>query len=214
VTDIYHITHIDNLSGILGEGGLWSDSERLHQGASQVTIAYEDLKLRRRQRVVPVGVGGVLADYVPFYFCTRSPMLYAIARGQVVNYQRGQDEIIYLVSSVEQVIQAENAYCYTDGHALEQISRFFTDAEILDEVLDWPVIHSGSWGGTLGDPDRRRRKQAEFLVHRFFPLTLTVSIGVANNEMARRINEILTDATPRPKISIEVRRRWYYWNIP
>jgi hypothetical protein len=66
MTDIYHITHIDNLPSIFKDGGLWCDNERRHQQATQVSIAYENLKIRRRSTPVNVSVGGVLADYVPF----------------------------------------------------------------------------------------------------------------------------------------------------
>ena len=76
-TYIYHHTHIDNLSGILRSGGVCCD--RICQ-ASTLTlrdIAYQNLKLRRMTTPVEVPPGGVLADYVPFYFGPRSPMLYA-----------------------------------------------------------------------------------------------------------------------------------------
>lgn len=170
-TAIYHITHIDNLPSIVADGGLWCDTERRHLLARHVTIAYENLKERRRRKAVTVGAGGVLADYVPFYFCPRSPMLYAIAKGYVTSYRGSQTELIYLVSSVERVIEGEHRWCFTDGHALEHFSNFYSDYHDLDK-LDWPVIRNRYWQATLDDPDRKRRKQAEFLVHRFFPLPL------------------------------------------
>ena len=43
----------------------------------------------------------MLADYVPFYFAPRSPMLYAIYKCNVQDYTGSQEEIVYLVSTVE-----------------------------------------------------------------------------------------------------------------
>ena len=59
MTDIYHITHIANLPSIVKDGGLWCDNERRHQRAIQVSIAYENLKERRRRTSVRVSAGGV-----------------------------------------------------------------------------------------------------------------------------------------------------------
>jgi hypothetical protein len=32
MTDIYHITHVENLVSIIRDGGLWSDAERDRRG--------------------------------------------------------------------------------------------------------------------------------------------------------------------------------------
>lgn len=54
---LYHITHIDNLTGILASGALWCDRERMLQGFQQVNIAYTSLKERRMGTSVPVFPG-------------------------------------------------------------------------------------------------------------------------------------------------------------
>jgi hypothetical protein len=76
---IYHITHIENLPSILEHRGLWCDGEAAKQDLCEVSIAYDHLKQRRLHHPVPVGPGGVLADYVPFYFAPRSPMLHGFS---------------------------------------------------------------------------------------------------------------------------------------
>jgi hypothetical protein len=69
---IWRITHRKNLPWILANG--------LHAGNSGprlrdwVSIGNEDLIGRRAHRKVPVPPGGVLNDYVPFYFTPFSPM--------------------------------------------------------------------------------------------------------------------------------------------
>jgi hypothetical protein len=206
-TTIYHITHIDNLPSIVMEGGLLCDAERRASRATEVAIAYENIKLRRRQIPVPVAAGGVLADYVPFYFTNRSPMLYAIVSGAVSTFQGGQEAIIYLVSTVERVQHEQCLWCFTDGHAAESHSVYFTQIENLGQ-LDWRTIEGWKWQNTTTDLDRKRRKQAEFLVHRFFRWEWILEIGTANALVARQVNTLLTDVNHRPRIATH--RNWYY----
>lgn len=86
---IYHITHIRNLPSILEAGGLISSSRLQQQGIIYVDIAYQSIQNRRANTRVPCGAGGVLHDYVPFYFAPRSPMLCTIHRGGVPGYEVG-----------------------------------------------------------------------------------------------------------------------------
>lgn len=209
MTAIYHITHIDNLPSIVNNGGLWCDNECLRHRTAQVNIAYQDLKARHRETLVPVAADRVLGDYVPFYFTTRSPMLYTINRGNVPGVRVNQREIIYLVSTVEQVTQEDCEWCFTDGHAVEAISRFYTEQTELHHV-DWPTINSKYWNDTLQEPDRKRKKQAEFLVHQFFALSWILEIGVVNTLAARRVHEILGEFVPRPTLNVVVHADWYY----
>ncbi len=51
---------------------------------------------------VPIAPGGVLNDYVPFYFTARSVMMMNIVTGRGVK-QRQREEIIILVSSMHQL---------------------------------------------------------------------------------------------------------------
>ena len=96
---IFHITHIDNLPGILAERRLWCDAQRIKRRLACTNIGHLHIKQRRLARAVRVAAGGFLGDYVPFNFCSRSVMLYVIYRGHQ-DYQRGQEFIIHLVSSV------------------------------------------------------------------------------------------------------------------
>lgn len=204
---IYHITHVGNLEGILQTQGLWCDAQRVSQRFACVGIAHQNLKDRRAKTIVRAVTGETLANFVPFYFANRSPMLYSIDRGFVEGYDGGQESIIYLVSSVEKVIQGDRPWYFTDGHAVEAMTDFFTDVARLDRV-DWAVIDNWSWHDTKEDPDRKRRKQAEFLVHQSFPWTWVESIGVINAKMEQQVAAILVNAQHKPPI--EIRPNWYY----
>jgi hypothetical protein len=207
MTSIYHITHIDNLLNILKEGGLWCDSESARRKLEPVEIAYTRIKERRTRKLVPVPPGGVLAEYIPFYFCNRSPMLYVIHHGYVPVYRDGQKNILHLVSSVEAAARSQTPFVFTDGHAVVDISRYFTDLGDLEQI-DWPVIEAWSWHNTTNDNDRERRKQAEFLAHNFFPWKLIQEIGVINLAVRDMVLSLLEKAEHKPVVSI--RRKWYY----
>ncbi len=202
---VFHITHLQNLHSIVTEGGLVCDRESARVNA--VGIAHAHIKERRAQRVVRAGPGGNLCDYVPFYFAPRSPMLYAIHGGFVEGYQGGQAGVIHLVSSVERVRDAGLRFVFTDGHADMEISGFFENLGDLGKI-DWSIMSETYWHDTDEDGDRKRRRQAEFLVHQFFPLTLMTEIGVINQAMGRRVEQALGSAGHLPAVT--VRRDWYY----
>ncbi len=198
MTPIYHITHIDNLEGIIQAGGLWSDAERISQKLETRLIGYPHIKERRMLRKIPVAAGGVLGAYVPFYFCPRSPMLYSIHTGNVINYQQGQQYILHLVSSVEKAFQLKSPWAFSNIHAELGHAEYYEDWNKKNE-LDWKVIHSNDWGGD----ERRQKKMAEFLIHRFFPWRCFHKIGVHDMKISNEVNNILQLSSHKPQISIE-----------
>lgn len=207
MTAIYHITHIRNLQNILADGGLWCDRIVAQRNLAHVSIAHQHIKDRRAQKPVPCGSGGMVADYVPFYFAPRSPMLYVINRGGVEGYEDGQRPILHLVSSAEAVQAAGLPFTFTDGHADVDISQFFTDLHDLNQI-DWQIMRGRYWADTLEDGDRTRRRQAEFLVHHFFPFAMVETIGVINRSMAQQVTSLLLPLAKKP--IVQVVPAWYY----
>ena len=159
-------------------------------------IAYENIQDRRATTYVPCGRGGVLHDYVPFYFAPRSPMLYTINRGNVENYTQGQATVIHLVSSVENIESEDLSFVFTDGHAVMTFTEFFDDLKYLDDAIDWDVMEARYWKDTNEDNDRKRRRQAEFLVRNFFPWQLITEIGVINYTIQSQVENILQIKPP------------------
>ena len=156
-----------------------------------------------------VDPGGVLADYVPFYFAPRSPMLGAIHIGKVEGYTEGQEPVLHLVSSAEAWVQMGNIPVFTDGHAIIQLSDFFNDLQHLNRI-DWKITQERYWHDTDDDNDRTRRREAEFLAHQFFPWPLISEIGVMTNAMAKAVNEVLKQNPESHRPVIATRRNWYY----
>lgn len=204
MTQIYHITHYDNLPRIVTSGGLWCD----RKSQPVVKIGHQHIKDRRLARPVPCNPGGCVGDYVPFYFAPRSPMLFAIHKGSVEGYAGGELEVVHLVTSVEAVAATGLGWVLSDGHAdMAPLSTFYNRLTDLDKI-DWDVMNSRYWSDTDEDPDRKRRRQAEFLVHDFFPWKLIEGIGVYGDETAKRIRGIMEKVNHKPEVSIK--RGWYF----
>ena len=207
MTPIYHITHVDNLRTIVGHDGLLCDNGKIQQGLAPVSIAHQHIKDRRSRKRVPVPPGGTLHDYVPFYFAPRSPMLFAISKGNVAGYTEGQTPIVHLASSIERVSESGLPFAFSDGHADMAISQFFNDLEQLDRI-DWNIMRARYWNDNEDDNDRCRRRMAEFLVSQFFPWELIDKIGVINGTVAERVEAAISAAAQKPEVRVE--RGWYY----
>jgi len=205
-TAVYHITHVDNIASMARLGAILCDRRCEKDGTQPVSIAYEDLKARRAWWRVTVAQRGTLADYVPFYYAPRSPMLYVINRGSVPGYGEGQAEVAHLVLAAEE-IAAPGRFAITDGHAATPLTRQYADLRDLDKVC-WKTMRSQFWADTDEDGDRKRRRQAELLVWREVPFEAVRMIGVMTATIAERVRSALagTDYAPR----IVVRRDWYY----
>ena len=203
MTDIYHISHLRNLEHILAAGGLHCD--RAAQMMKSVNIGHAHIKERRLRRDVPVGPKGTVGDYVPFYFAPRSPMLYAISRGAVQGYVEGQSPIIYICSTAEAVKGSGLRWVFTEGHADMEFTDFFDDLKDLNKI-DWNLMTARYWYDTDDDPDRKRRRQAEFLVHEFFPWELVSYIGVYDLSAAELVGKELRGHIPR----VGTEPGWYY----
>ena len=82
-TPIYHFTHISNLSSLISSGGIICKNGVDSSSITYQSSAYESVQGHRESFEVPVDPGGVIHDYVPFYFNSLSPMLYAVHRGNI-----------------------------------------------------------------------------------------------------------------------------------
>jgi hypothetical protein len=202
--DIYHITHVDNLAGMIGERRLWCDAKRIQIGLASTNIGYSHIKARRMRRPVTVAAGGTLGDYVPFNFCSRSVMLYVVSRGHA-DYAGDQRSIVHLVSSVERIVETGRPCFFTDRHADLGYARQLQDVGRLVVDVDWGVMPVRQWGG---DSELKEKRQAEFLVHEWCPWTAIREIGVMDEQAFKQVTRILAAAEHTPDLLL--RRDWYY----
>lgn len=203
-----------NLPAIIQAGGLWCDRVREMKRLPAVGIAHQHIKDRRKRRPVrsldfqPKGAGGTLWDYVPFYFAPRSPMLYTIHQGNVGGYSAGQRPVVHLETDVNRLRQERRAYAFSNGHGDMTISDFSDDLNCLQTFVDWSVMQGDYWNDTAEHPDRKRRRQAEFLLHEFAPWTCIRKIGVLDRHIAAEVRDLCSGGTFLPEITVE--RGWYY----
>lgn len=197
---IFHITHVDNLAGMVADGGLWSDAARRTRRPTTINIGYNHIKERRMRRAVTAGVGGMLGEYVPFYFCPRSVMLYVISRGSS-DYAGQEREIVHLVSRVS-VATTGAQWVFSDRHAEVAHAEHFADLADLARV-SWPAVEARMW------KDCREEKQAEFLVKDFFSWTKILFIGVRDEVIRQHVLAVVPGAVPG-KPRVELRESWYY----
>lgn len=207
MTAIYHITHVDNLPAILAADALWSDARLKAAHTQPKTIAHDHIKQRRERTPVTVPPHGVVADYVPFYFCPRSPMLYALKGGMVPSAVGTQQDILHLVLDAESLMGAGLACVHTDGNAASQPLRFFSGVADVGS-LRWDVIQSWSWKDTPDDNDRKRSKQAEFLVHDAVPWAHVQMIGAMTEATREHAIAAMASAAHRPPVTLQT--KWYY----
>jgi hypothetical protein len=206
-----HFTHVKNLPGILATGCLQADSLVDRSSALQVEAADPAVKSRRKVRHVRLPPFGQVAEYVPFYFAPRSPMLLTLAKGNVPTYTDGQDPLIYLVSSTETVAATGIPCLFSDGNCASTLTQVFDDLSLLDSVVDWDVMYARMWANTPDDQDRMRRRMAEFLVHKRVPVTCISEIVVRRETIKSQVNQIL--AAHGAEIPVRVRPGWYYEDV-
>ncbi len=197
---IYHITYVDNLAGMVRDGCLWSDAKRIERDCTSTSIGYSHIKDRRMRRPVPVAAHGMLGEYVPFYFCNRSVMLYVIHKRQT-EYQGGQGAVVHLVSTLNTARATGRPWAFTDRHAELAHALYYDNLSHLNEVrLD--VMDLTYWS------EVREVRQAEFLVRDFLPWNAILEVVAMTDEVAARVQGILAQSAHKPGVA--VRREWYY----
>jgi hypothetical protein len=209
-TPIYRLIHIDNLEILLHRNGLHAPHATPDDGLIYKTIHNVEIQAIRKVRPVFCGPGGTVHDYVPFYFGYLSPMLLKLKSGQVDGYNEGQKPLIYLVSSVQNIAAAEIQFIFSDGHGITALTKWYDDMNKLDQI-DWEMVYQRYWKDNLEDMDRKRRKQAEFLVHRFCPWALIAEIAVINESVKMQVEAILSGFDEKMQKLVAVKPEWFYY---
>ncbi|MGW6292135.1 type II toxin-antitoxin system toxin DNA ADP-ribosyl transferase DarT [Streptomyces sp. NPDC055058] len=205
---LFHFTHVSNLRDILAEKQLVSDTVMQGRGGVLSECGDRAVKAERRSRQITVPPYGCPADYVPFYFAPRSPMLYVISRGGVATYQDGQPPLVYLITSVDGVVESHRPYVFSDGNCASAITRHFTDLSMMPSVVDWEIMAARYWNNTADDGDRMRRRMAELLVHGYLPVTAVHEVATYDHEHAQQVRHLLREAGA--ELPVSVRPEWYY----
>ncbi|MFW5799820.1 MAG: DUF4433 domain-containing protein, partial [Spirochaetota bacterium] len=171
-TPLFRLIHIDNLEIVLQRNGMHAPNNIPNDGLQYKIIHNSEIQERREIKTIKLKNGiekGVIHDYVPFYFGPRSPMLYQLHTGQVDNYLDGQEPLIYLVSIAQDFVKKKIPFVFSDGHGLVDYTFWYDNLDKLNK-LNWNFIYAKQWNDIKDNPycsDRKRQKQAEFLIYKF-----------------------------------------------
>jgi hypothetical protein len=201
-TPIYHFTHIDNLARLLVTGMLLCKNEMTARNSEYRSSAFKTVQAHRKGFLVPVSSRGTIHDYVPFYFNSRSPMLYTINCGNVDDIR--MQDLVFFKASAQKVEASGSDFAFTDGHGIMALSDYYDDLADLKQV-PWNVINTLYWNNI---PDGSRLRQSEFLVYKSFNLSLVEVVGVYNQEMKERVEQLTANLKQPPVV--EVKRNWYF----
>lgn len=206
---LYHITHINNLDNILKDRMLWSYAKQLKLEKAPEIVGISEIKNRRLNKIeVKCHSGTMVGEYVPFYFCPRSIMLYILHKGNHpdITYRDGQLPILHLQVDLRHIVRWANnenvCWAFSDRNAGSYLASFYKDLNHLSKI-NWSAIKTNDWQNT----SVKEYKQAEFLVYDSVPFKLVEKIGVCNNIVK---NKVVRKLGMSKQPSVEVRREWYY----
>jgi len=141
-------------------------------------------------------------------FLLRTAVTHAVLnpQGLRTGYNGGQQGVLHLVSTAESIQAANLGFVFTDGHAVMALTTFYSSLADLARV-DWSVMPLKYWNDTIADPDRKRRRQAEFLVQQFVPLACFSEVGVCTVATA---STTVAHLARKAALPVNVRTGWYY----
>lgn len=190
----------------------WILASGLHCASSGISdpnfvqIGLPDLIQKRNTRPVRIPPGGMLDDYIPFYFGTHSAMLYNIHTGYGVK-QVHQKDMVYLVSSVQRLSANNVAFLFTDRHAYVANARYSGNVADLSG-LDWDLINGRDFKRDPNRPDKLDRRAAELLVHRHMPVAALGAVACYNGAVRQTIEDAAIAVGVN--MTVLVRQDWYF----
>lgn len=205
-TMIFRIVHKDNLPLCIKHGLCAPNYSPSSSSASYHNIFNPDVQAARAQKQIPNNPARKVHDYVPFYFCPRSVMLYTLNAMRYAN----QRDIVHLVLYAEDIRDAGKEFLITDRNARSDAALFYDKFDAIHNELDWQAIREDKWGAYYSPPfDTKARKQAEFLVYKNVEWIFIVGIAVMDISTENNIRAILASCA-QSSISVQVKRDWYY----
>ncbi|MFA5702699.1 MAG: DUF4433 domain-containing protein [Advenella sp.] len=202
---IWRIVHRDNLPWILGNGLYCGNSSMKSPGWA--SLGNPELIDKRANHPVRLPPGGLLNDYIPFYFTPFSPMLRNIHTGWGGIQKRLNEEIVILVSSLHHIAKLGVPFLFTDSHAYYQWADYFSDLAHLDKI-DWPLLQRRDFKRDSEDPAKFERYQAEALIHQHLPVTGLLGIVCYTEKLKKYIEREIQ--IRNLNLPVYVRTGWYF----
>lgn len=181
------MTHIENLPHLMKNGVTHRNSE--NSDKSYKPIGDNTLIDTRSNFILPNEL--FLGNYIPFYFGPRTPMLYVIQNGYNGVTALHPSKIIYCVTNVQTIVDNNFPFLYTDGHATDRFSSFYSlkDINDIESHVDFKATKAKFWNDE-NDLDLKRRKEAEFLILNDIPFNCLLGFGTYNDEARKSLTEL------------------------
>lgn len=182
---VFHVTHLENLEGILDAGGLLAGARPAVDVSSEL-----DREFRRNVEVAP---GLAAAECVPFLLDVNARLWdelrsgAADARWSTAAREANPTEFVLLVSTVGTLGDATVA---ADGDPIAPLTRFAASTDDRDRMLRRALASDDA------------RLGAELLVREIVPFDALALIGVANERVRDRVRELLRGAPHVPRVVV------------
>ena len=191
---VYHVTHLDNLAGILADGLLKADTA----GAGPAVDISSPHAREARRTITVDDEGNAVADYVPFFLSPTSTAWGSVRTASVdprLVTDAPATDFVLLVSSVKAVAEAragESQLVVSDRDATHPLARFATAPDAGDRMLR----------RLNADLDSPSILEAEFLVKESVPFELVTVITVANDRARNTVKELLRGSAYNTRVAI------------
>jgi hypothetical protein len=194
ISNLYHITPIENILSIM-KNGLFCYNIIMSKNYPHSSCSNSDIQENNRAHKI---VGGKSAnDYVPLFFSEKPPMLKAIED----KHEFAGKVIVYICIGCE-LIGQEGIY-FSDGNIACNGTQVYHKLEDLAK-LDWRNIREFH-SETLGLAEAKRIKSAEVLVISRIDPSWFEKFIVPDQEAMDSLKELLPQAVP-----IEIKPEFYY----
>lgn len=154
---------------------------------------------------VTCGPKGKVHDYVPFYFCPRTPMFLSIIKS------RNYDQIYFITFAISIDKLASEKFVFTNKSANRRLDppQFYECPTNL-ENLSWDIIESRGW--SCNSESDKHKKMAEALHYGAFKIS-DIDYIVVWNECFKKIveNEFKSAGIECPPIYYDGRNNYFHY---
>ncbi|GAB3616978.1 hypothetical protein GCM10027416_15350 [Okibacterium endophyticum] len=196
---LYHVSHIDNLDGILEHGALLADADLAGGGLRRVDISSSAQRDRRRQVLV---AGHPVSAYVPFFLTPDADTWTNLRIGSrdsrlsPAAYEFPPSDYVVFVTTIDRVrpLTREKipvGFAVADDDSADDLARIETSETGVNRAFQ----------RFDGDDGRERARVAEALVAESVPLGAVSLVGVANIRVRERVKDALTAAGQTTKVA-------------
>lgn len=184
---IFRLVHILNIPHILKYGIVSSSSP--NKSEKYVPIGDDSLIVTRKDQLIPDTTNRI-GDFIPFYFGTKTPMLFTIQNGYNNVKKQKPEDIVYCVVRIDDIIEKGLTGYFTDGHARSANTQFYSLTQLpnLHQYVRSEDVYRTQWGNDVDNTGEwKRMKSAEVLLANDLPISLVCGYVVYNSSAREKL---------------------------